>query len=79
MEFPNYVSGEHRFETKFAFLENTAIRARSVEEHIIEEKKTCVVNGAGVKLDSYQVLKYPKKKWKRYVSICWMCDERKRN
>lgn len=45
---------------KVVFFENTANRDYFVEEHIIEEKKSCVLNGAGVNLEHYQVLEYPK-------------------
>lgn len=45
---------------KVVFFENTENRQIFIEEKIVKEKKTYLLNGAGVNLSHYQVLAYPK-------------------
>lgn len=45
------------------FFENIENRKIFVELGIVEEKDTCVLNGAGVNLKHYQVTEYPTEEW----------------
>lgn len=44
---------------KVVFFENAENRQIFMEEHIVREKQTCLLNGAGVNLEHYQVAEYP--------------------
>lgn len=45
--------------SKVVFFENSANNELFVHERIVPEKKTCVLNGAGVNLDYFSVIPYP--------------------
>lgn len=44
---------------KVVFFENAGNRQIFLEEHIVREQQTCLLNGAGVNLEHYQVTEYP--------------------
>lgn len=44
---------------KVVFFENAENRQIFLEEHIVREQQTCLLNGAGVNLEHYQVTEYP--------------------
>lgn len=44
---------------KVVFFENAENRQIFVDERIVKEEKTCLLNGAGVNLDHYRVTPYP--------------------
>lgn len=44
---------------KVVFFENSENRRIFLEENIVKEEQTCLLNGAGVNLDHYQVTDYP--------------------
>ena len=45
---------------KVVFFENTANRELFIDNRIVYESQTCLLNGAGVNLEHYQVMEYPK-------------------
>ncbi|GAB6103603.1 glycosyltransferase family 4 protein [Blautia glucerasea] len=45
---------------KVVFFENKENRQLFIDEKIVNEKQTCLLNGAGVNLDYFQVVEYPK-------------------
>lgn len=54
---------------KTVFFENAENRDIFVESKIITKEKTCVLNGAGVNLDHYQVTEYPNGDTTRFLFI----------
>lgn len=44
---------------KVVFFENAENRQIFLDEHIVREQQTCLLNGAGVNLEHYQVAEYP--------------------
>ena len=44
---------------KVVFFENAENRQIFLEEHIVREQQTCLLNGAGVNLEHYRVAEYP--------------------
>lgn len=44
---------------KVVFLENAENRQIFLDEHIVREQQTCLLNGAGVNLQHYRVTEYP--------------------
>ena len=54
---------------KTVFFENVENRSVFVDEGIVSEEKTCVLNGAGVNLDHYQVTDYPDGKTTRFLFV----------
>lgn len=45
---------------KVAFFENEENKEIFINEHIVEDKRCCLLNGAGVNLEHYTLLEYPK-------------------
>lgn len=45
---------------KVIFFENAGNRQIFIDSGIVRENKTCLLNGAGVNLDTYQVMEYPR-------------------
>ena len=54
---------------KTVFFENTANRDVFLQEGIVPEEKTCVLNGAGVNLEHYRVAEYPEGETTRFLFI----------
>ena len=44
---------------KVVFFENAENRQIFLEEHIVREQQTCLLNGAGVNLEHYRLTEYP--------------------
>ena len=44
---------------KVVFLENAENRQIFLDEHIVQEQQTCLLNGAGVNLEHYKAVEYP--------------------
>lgn len=44
---------------KVVFFENTENRQIFLDEHIVRQQQTCLLNGAGVNLEHYRVTEYP--------------------
>ena len=54
---------------KVVFFENAGNRQIFLEEHIVREQQTCLLNGAGVNLEHYQVTEYPAGDETRFLFI----------
>lgn len=54
---------------KVVFFENAENKQIFIGEHIVKEEQSCLLNGAGVNLEHYQVLDYPNDDETRFLFI----------
>ena len=54
---------------KVVFFENAQNRRVFLDEHIVREQQACLLNGAGVNLEHYQVAEYPSGDETRFLFI----------
>ena len=61
---------------KVVFFENSENRRIFLEEKIVREEQTCLLNGAGVNLDHYQVAAYPDGDTTRFLFVGRVMQEK---
>ena len=62
--------------TKVVFFENAENRQIFLDEKIVKEEQTCLLNGAGVNLNHYQVAEYPDGDTTRFLFIGRVMQEK---
>lgn len=61
---------------KVVFFENTENRQIFLDEHIVREQQTCLLNGAGVNLEHYRVTEYPTGEETKFLFIGRVMQEK---
>lgn len=61
---------------KVVFFENSENRRIFIEENIAKEEQTCLLNGAGVNLDHYQVADYPQGDTTKFLFVGRVMQEK---
>ena len=61
---------------KVVFFENAENRQIFLDEHIVREQQTCLLNGAGVNLEHYRVAEYPTGDETRFLFIGRVMQEK---